>query len=293
MQQMRIKIIFAFLFIFLYMQAFAGLDVFVSVLPQKYFLEQIGGERVSVKVMVLPGANPALYEPKPKQMKDLSDADIYFSIGAPFERVWMQKFASANKKMKIASMDSVVPKIAMEKHIHHDEETEHGEHADESGIKDPHVWLDPVYVIKMSELVLDELVSADPEGADYYKNRKENFIRETELLHAELSQILSKSRGKAFMVFHPSWGYFAKRYGLRQIPVELEGKAPKPSDIKEFVELVKELGLDTIFIQPQFSSKAAELIAFETGARVAVMDPLSQQWRQSLLQAARLISGGV
>ena len=66
------------------------LAVFVSILPQKYFVQQIGKDFVDVHVMVLPGASPAIYEPKPKQMATLSRADIYFSIGVLFEKVWLK-----------------------------------------------------------------------------------------------------------------------------------------------------------------------------------------------------------
>jgi zinc transport system substrate-binding protein len=273
-------------------------------------VKEIAGDRANVNVMVMPGASPATYEPKPKQMAQLSDTDIYFSIGVPFERVWLDKFASINKKMKIVHTDEGIKKRMVEKHVHNDDEGEesehHEEHAEEhehedhdhdhekddhGGIKDPHVWLDPILVIKQVEIITDELCKADKASCDFYTKNKNKFIRDTELLDSEIHKIFKGKEDVHFMVFHPSWGYFADRYGLHQIPVELEGKEPKPADLRQFVDTVKKLKLNSIFIQPQFSKKAAELIADETGAKVIAVDPLSEDWHDNLVYAAKLIAG--
>ena len=78
----------------------AGLNVFVSILPQKYFVEKIGGARVSVHVMVTPGKSPATYEPTPNQVVELGSADVFFTIGVPFENA----FLSLEEKVKISKI---------------------------------------------------------------------------------------------------------------------------------------------------------------------------------------------
>ncbi|MGD9808196.1 MAG: metal ABC transporter solute-binding protein, Zn/Mn family [Deferribacterales bacterium] len=299
--------------------SYAKPNIYVSILPQKTFVKEIAGDRANVNVMVMPGASPATYEPKPKQMAQLSETDIYFSIGVPFERVWLDKFASINKNMKIVHTDEGIKKRTVEKHVHHDEEGEdhdehgeeqghddhddhdkhaehddhdhEGEHDDHDGIKDPHVWLDPILVIKQVEIITEELCKADKDSCGFYTENKNKFIQNAELLDAELHKIFKGKDDVHFMVFHPSWGYFADRYGLHQIPVELEGKEPKPADLKKFVDTVKKLKLNSIFIQPQFSKKAAELIADETGAKVIAVDPLAEDWHDNLVYAAKLIAG--
>jgi zinc transport system substrate-binding protein len=281
--------------------SYAKPNIYVSILPQKTFVKEIAGDRANVNVMVMPGASPATYEPKPKQMAQLSDTDIYFSIGVPFERVWLDKFASINKNMKIVHTDEGIKKRSVEKHVHNDEEDEHhDEHGhddhdkdkdDHGGIKDPHVWLDPILVIKQVEIITAELCKADKDSCGFYTENKNKFIQNAELLDAELHKIFKGKDDVHFMVFHPSWGYFADRYGLHQIPVELEGKEPKPADLRQFVDTVKKLKLNSIFIQPQFSKKAAELIADETGAKVIAVDPLAEDWHDNLVYAAKLIAG--
>ena len=99
------------------------IPVFVSIPPQKYFVEKIGGNLVNVSVMVQPGANPHIYEPRPNQMTALSKTRIYFAIGVTFETVWLPKFAKLNPQMRIVHTDKGIDKMAMVAH-HHDEKGE-------------------------------------------------------------------------------------------------------------------------------------------------------------------------
>ena len=133
------------------------IGVFVSILPQKYFVQQIGKDLVDVQVMVQPGASPATYEPRPRQMASITRAIIYFSIGVPFENTWLAKIASSNPDMKVVYTDRDIQKIAMADHYHHEEERHHqesgrhpeGKHDgshDNQGIVDPHIWLSPPLV---------------------------------------------------------------------------------------------------------------------------------------------------
>ena len=88
------------------------------------------------------------------------------------------------------------------------------------------------------------------------------------------------------MVFHPSWGYFARQYGLEQVPIEIEGKAPKPAQLAELIGHAKEQNIQIIFVQPQFSRKSAEVVAREIGGKVVFADPLAEDWLQNLADVA-------
>ena len=285
------RLITAFLLMLVSASAYAQINTYVSIIPQKYFVEKIGGDKVDVKIMVAPGASPATYEPKPKQMVDMSETDLFFSVGVPFEKTWMKKLAALNKNMTVVPTDEGIKKRTVEAH-NHEEEDHHGhDHSDHGGTKDPHVWLDPISVAVQADNITKALCAKSPADCLFFKANQDAFVAELKAKDAELRKILSKKKTDHFMVFHPSWGYFADRYGLEQIAVELEGKEPKPSDLKNFISLVKKLGLDAIFVQPQFSRKSAELIAKETGASVVAVDPLAYNWGENLTYAAKLISG--
>ena len=260
------------------------LPVCVSILPQKYFVEKVGGNLVHVSVMVPPGANPHLYEPKPGQMAALAKMKIYFAVGVTFEDVWLPRLAAINPEMRIVHTEEGIQKIAMESHVHGEGKT--GEDHDHQGIKDPHVWLSPPEVKIQARNILRALQEVDPLHEAVYEKNFKAFEKEINALDEDLRQIFAGKKGMKFMVFHPSWGYFARAYGLTQVPVELEGKEPKPGQLKALIELAKREGIKVIFVQPQFSARSAEIIAKAIGGQVVFADPLSPDWSNNLRDQA-------
>jgi len=261
-------------------------SVFVSIVPQKYFVQQIGKDLTDVHVMVQPGAAPATYEPKPKQMADLSKTKVYFAIGVPFESSWLKKIAAANPKMKVVHTDHDIEKIPMATHHHHDEEGNHHEKGDDPGRLDPHIWLSPSLVKIQARTILTALQEIDPSHRTVYKANYNQFVSRIGELDAQLKTTFAGKQGLRFMVFHPAWGYFAHTYGLEQVPIEIEGKDPKPAQLKELIEHAREYGIKVVFVQPQFSTKNAELVAKEIGGQVAFANPLAEDWLANLREVA-------
>jgi zinc transport system substrate-binding protein len=282
-------------------------EVTVSILPQKFFVEKIAGDKIDVNVMVKPGASPASYEPKTSQMKKLSNSLAYFSIGVPFEKSWLEKFEDANKKMLVVDTTKGIEKQEMQAHEHHDEEAhdehkheeDHDEH-DHTGL-DPHVWLDPILVKKQAENILNALIEVDEANLnalievdeankDFYTKNYQLFVKELDELDKKLESIIEPYEHKAFMVFHPSWGYFAKRYHLEQISIEIQGKEPKPAQLIELVEEAKKHDIKIVFVAPQFSQKGAKTISKSINGNVATINPLSEKWDENLLKVATEIA---
>ncbi len=259
--------------------------VFVSIAPQKFIVQQIGKDLVDVQVMVRPGASPATYEPKPRQMADLSRTDIYFAIGVPFENAWLKKIAAANSEMKVVHTDHGIEKLAMANH--HDEEARHEKDHHEHGGLDPHIWLSPPLVKIQARAILAALREVDPEHRSVYEANFREFASRIDRLDADLRKTFTGKKGTRFMVFHPSWGYFAHAYGLRQAPIEIQGKDPKPAQLKELIEHARENGIKVVFVQPQFSTKSAKLVAREIGGQVAFADPLAEDWLLNMREVAK------
>ena len=258
------------------------INVFMSIPPQAYFVKAIGGEKVDATVMVAPEKSPASYEPSPRQMVQLANADIYFAIGVPFESAWLKKFAGTNPGMKIVHTEKDIEKRSMN--------SKHGHQDMQEGIKDPHIWLSPPLVMLQARCILTGLTALDPESAKVFEKNYKAFIRQlTELDTALLEQFQGISN-RRFMVFHPSWGYFADAYGFIQMPIEIEGKAPKAKDVTKLIQSARQSGITVIFAQPQYSNKQAQIIARETGARVVTADPLAEDWAQNLKTVADAIS---
>lgn len=300
------------------------ISVAVSISPQQYFVQQIGNDRVRVHVMVSPGASPHTYEPRPRQMVELSAAQLYFAIGVEFEKAWLSRIAATNPHLTIIHTDHGIQKIPMlPHHHHHDDEDAHGHpaeshdhhdhgqthHHDDHGAThahqqgddhdpdhqhhhhhdalDPHIWLSPPLVKLQARTILQALQAADPAHHNHYEANYRQFMAEIDALDQELRDVFAGKAGLEFMVFHPAWGYFAEAYGLKQVAVEVEGKDPKPAQLQELIEHARNSGIKVIFVQPQFSTKSAEVVAREIGGQVAFADPLAADWTANLRTVAQ------
>ena len=260
------------------------INVYVSIPPQAHFVKAIGGPHVNISVMVAPGQNPASYEPSPKQMVKLARADIYFAIGVPFEAAWLDKFADANPDMRIIHTADGIEKRPIHRHMGH-HKTGHSH----EGIKDPHVWLSPPLVMLQARHIIAALASLDPANTADYEKNYEAFIDRVVKLDTFLLRQFSDNKSDRFMVFHPSWGYFADAYDLEQIAIEIEGKDPKAKDVTALIQTARKNDISIIFAQPQFSVKQAKIIAREIGATIVQANPLAENWEQNLKQVASAI----
>ena len=270
---------------------------FVSISPQKYFVQKIGGDLVDVSVLVPAGASPHNFEPKPRQMAELSKSAVYFAVGIDFEKFWLKKIAAANPKMRVVRTDDGITRIPMADR--HDGEKSRRQHPQElkteipakdnygGGSPDPHIWLSPALVKIQARHILDALVAIDPVHQSKYESNYASFMREIDELDAELKALFAGRKGEQFMVFHPSWGYFAEAYGLVQVPVEIEGKDPKPAQLQKLIRHARERHIKVVFVQPQFSAKSAELLSGEIGGQIVYTDPLAENWAGNLREVAR------
>ena len=265
------------------------IQVCVSIPPQKTFVTALGQDLVHVEVMVSPGSSPATYEPRPSQLRQLADTDLYAAIGVPFERAWLDKFAAVNPGMRIVHTDAQVHKRALPSSYDLHKEAVDSGHTEHTGIKDPHIWLSPALVAIQAENLCQALQEVDPEHAADYEHFLQTFLQEIESIEATLEGILEPVRGESFLVFHPAWGYFAQAFGLHQVAVELEGKRPKPAQLAQVVSFAQARDIQAIFVQPQFSTKSARMIAREIGAQVYTADPLAEDWASNLMHMARQI----
>lgn len=299
---LSVIIIILFLMFTALVYAEQKIQVTVSILPQKYFVEKIAGSHVDIMVMVPPGAFPGTYEPKPQQMIALSKSKIYFAIGVPFEKAWLPKIAAANPEMLIVHTDEGIKKIPVSssypyqtQNSQKNDKEDSMEHTHRSVILDPHIWLAPSLVKIQVRHIVDALIKVDPLHKDTYKANCQKFISELDELDRKIRKILGSEKSKEinFLVFHPAWGYFAREYGLRQIPVEIEGKEPGPKDLRRLIEFARSQNIRVIFVQPQVSTRSAETIARAIKGSVVIADPLAPDWAENLLNIAHKIKSAV
>ena len=301
----------------------AKLSVMVSIPPQEYFAQKVGGELVSVHVLVPPGADAHTYEPKPKQMAELAKARLYFALGLEFEEAWMPKLKGANKNLVWVRTDRDVPKVAMqgahdhghdqagpkaevheqhqagpkaEAHEQHKAEPKaeahenHKAEAHEHHHKgaDPHIWLDPRLVAIQARAMRDGLVMADPKNQAAYDKNLAAFLDELVKLDRELRDSFMALGGhKKVLLFHPAWGYFCRAYGLEQVAIEKEGKKPTAKGLVHLIGQARHEKAKVILVQPQFSARSAQTVAKAIGGKVVPIDPLAGDWDQNMRRAAK------
>ena len=240
----------------------------VSILPQQYFVERIGDQYVDVNVMVLPGSNPATYEPKPEQLKALSQADAYVSIGVPFENAWLERIASANPNMLMVDTTQGIERVG----------------------DDPHIWLSPKLVKVQAQTIYDALAQLDPAHKAAYQANLNSFLADIDALDAEIRTTLTDIKNRHYMAFHPSWGYFARDYELEMIPIEIGGQEPSAAELAALITEANEAEIRVIFAQPEFSTRDAETIAREIGGDVLLISPLALDWPDNLRKAAEVFA---
>ena len=274
---------------------FSNINAVVSILPEQTFVKAIGGDKVNVSLMVEPGNSPHTYEPKPSQMVEIAKAHLYFAIDVEFEDVWLSKFKNLNPNMQIIDLADNISKIEIEAEHEedtHEEETHDHHSAHKHEGEDPHIWTAPANVKIIAQNIYNALKKEDPENSDYYKKNLDRFLTSIDETDQEITDILSPLKeGEKFMVFHPSWGYFAKAYNLKQIAVEVEGKEPKPKELIHLLEEAKEEKVKAIFTQPEFSDTVAKIIAKELQIPVVKVSPLAPNWSENLINIAKAIAG--
>lgn len=258
----------------------ATLQVVVSILPQQFLVERIAGGRVKVLVLVRPGDNEATYTPGPATLVALDGARAWFTIGVPFEDAWQGRIARDRPALEIVPLADDLPKRAMNDIA--GEAHDHGH----QGRPDPHTWTDPRLAARMVATIAATLARLDPAGAATYQAGSDALQDELQALHEEIADRLEPVRGRTFIVFHPSWGYFADAYGLVQLPIELGGREPGPRSLAELVSRSRAAGARAVFVQPQFSQRSATAVAQSLGVELIEADPLAADYAANLRSIA-------
>jgi zinc transport system substrate-binding protein len=263
--------------------------VFASVLPQKEFVDAVGGDKVQTVIMVPPGADPHTYEPKASQLQQMANAGMYVQVGSgiEFEISWMDKIKSFNQNMHIINGSKGINLIKSSEDEHSTENSSNhdGGHGDSES--DPHVWVSPVNAMIMVENIYQGLVKIDPKNKEYYLINKENYLKKLRQLDKNITSELSDKKRTKILVYHPSWGYFCQEYGLIQIAIEKEGKDPTPKGMAVLVNQAKKDNIKVIFISPQYNTRSAEVIASEIGGKVVSIDELAPDYLNNMNHVAQ------
>ncbi|MBE6430274.1 MULTISPECIES: metal ABC transporter solute-binding protein, Zn/Mn family [Campylobacter] len=265
--------------------------VTTSILPTAFFVERIGGNDIEINSIVRANADPHSFEPKVSDMKKLELSNIFFAVGIEYEDVWLDKFSKAYPNLKIIKTQGENIKYNKISHHNHDHHHDHHDHSHDEF--DTHIWLDPIMVKDQAKIIAQALSQKYPQNAKIYSQNLDKFLQDIDKLDAYIKDSLKDIKNRKFMVFHPSWGYFAKRYHLTQIAIESGGKEPKPAALAGLIKKANQEDIKVIFVSPGFSQKSAQLIAEQTGAKLIEIDHLSKDWLNNMYKIAQIFKNSL
>lgn len=252
--------------------------VLVSVSPHKFFIEKIAKDTVKVYLMVPAGASSHTYEPSPKQLLASSVADVWFQLGEPFEIKASNALTSYHPQMKIVSMQEGLDLIRAGCGCH-----QHKGHCHDV---DLHYWLSPQLAKIQAKTIAENLSVLYPENRDLYQKNLQSFVQELDELDQFVRKTMEKKKNPLIMVSHPAYGYFCRDYGCEQLSIEFEGKDPTPQQLTKVLQRARQAKIRTIFIQMQYNSKGARLIADQIGAKIVTLDPYAENYFRSIREIA-------
>ena len=247
--------------------------VMVSVQPQQYLVERLAENRVRVALMIPVGASPTTYAPELKDLRNLSEADLYVKVGHPhfpFEKAWLDQILLDRESLPVVNCAQVL-----------DKEDD-----------DPHIWVNPDSARMMAIAIKAGLEPLLPDDREALNQNLSALIDEMKALDEEIQSNLEMRQSDAFFVLHPAWGHFAEHYGLEQIAIKPDHKATDARTLARIIERAREEKTDWILVQPQFSTDPAQTVADATGAEVVIIDPLAYDWPETLRKLSQLIGSG-
>ena len=261
-------------------------SIVVGIPPVSAIAERIVGDSLQVVCLLPKGGNPETYEPTVSQIAQVEQSDAFLYVNETgFEAVIAHRIHDG----------AGVPGINVSKgiemlygthgdcpHHHH-----HGESCDHSHEADPHVWSSAKNARIIAANILSVLQEIDSDRMDYYTANYNRLIAEIDSLDSHLSHILAPHRGKAFVVWHPSLGYFARDYELEQISIGgMENKETSVKQLKDRIEAATKRNVQVFVIQQNYDSRQAQLLNEHLEARIVEIDPLSADWAQQLIDVA-------
>lgn len=258
------------------------LEVWVSIPPEIEIVERVGGDLVRVHSLTEPGDSPHTFEPTPRQLAALWEADLYLRIGVPFEGPLLARIEAMRPQLRIRDLSQGIERVRML-------DDAHARHSPAEGL-DPHIWLDPMLAEVAAATARDDFCSLVPASCPDFDRNLAKYVDELDAVDTRIEAILEPFRGRRVYVFHPAYGYLLRRYGLEQVAVEVGGKEPTPRQLALLVDEAKGSGSQALFVQPQLASNAARAVADNLGWPLVELDPLAPDLSANLERMARRIA---
>lgn len=250
--------------------------IFVTIAPLQHLAEELTCGDFSVELLVKQGASPETFEPTSSDIARLSDAELVFSTGL----ISFEHSLTHNIGARVINLSEGITTLGGTCSHHHCNHS-HG--------IDPHIWTSPRELRTMVENMHRALMSHYPDSTKY-NDAAGRIIARLDSLDSYCQARLGDGTKRAIMIYHPAYTYLAHNYNIEQIAIENEGKEPTAKHLIELVERGRQMGIRTIFHQPQYSASKLRSIADELNAEIVVTDPLSFDIEAEIRRVVDLIA---
>ncbi|MBC2178461.1 zinc ABC transporter solute-binding protein [Listeria booriae] len=245
------------------------LTVYTTVYPLQYLASQIGGTYVDAHSVYPAGSDAHSFDPTQKDMMNIADSDLFFYIGLGMEGFVdkaKQSLKNENVKFVVTTDNLHLPTMSHEEEDHEHEEDEDGH---DHGDINPHVWLDPNYMITMAATVRDNLSKELPAQKETFNKNYEKVVSQLKTLNTDYKTMANTAKHKDFVTAHAAYGYWEKEYGLKQIPIAGISTSDEPSQKKltTIVNTIKSEKIPYILLEQNTNSKIADVIQKETDTK--------------------------
>jgi len=252
----------------------------VSIIPEENFIRKIVGDDFNIITLIPAGSSPSSHQPSPKQLQELSTADLYFTIGVETEKANILPVISEYKNLKIIDIANEIDSIYEPRYFDNNKLS-----------RDPHIWLSPKRVIEIVKIMEKELINQYPEYKNIFSSNSENYISELNILDSFIKEKINSLENKDFIIYHPSYGYFADDYNLNMIEIEVEGKNASINKLNNIIKYAKKNNLKSIYYQAEMSSKQAKIIASEINGTAIKIEPLSKNYISNIKLLINSLAG--
>ncbi|MHC0038958.1 metal ABC transporter solute-binding protein, Zn/Mn family [Pseudoneobacillus sp. C159] len=250
------------------------LIIYTTVYPLQYFTEKLAGDFVSVHSIYPPGADEHTFEPSQRDMMNVADAQVFFYIGLGLEGfVEKAKKTLKNEGVEFFALGEQVH--VEEAEVHDDDEHEDDGH--HHGDIDPHIWLDPVYAKELALGIKEQLENRLPENKEQIEANYKSLEKDLDELHLAFEDVMNNRVHKEMIVSHAAFGYWEKRYGVKQISISGISSTSEPTQkqLRKIVDIARKKNIQYILFEQNVSSKLGDIIKDEIGAKPLPLHNLS------------------
>ena len=233
--------------------------IYTSIYPLEYIVEELAGDQVVAESIYPPGVDAHTYEPTSREITQLADGDAFIYMGAGMEG-FAETMADALKNQDISFIEIGQQETLFQenKHDDHDHDDEHEHHGD----LDPHIWLDPVRMIQVAELITNELIELQPNQKDIFLENLSIFTEKMTVLDEKFAATLTDNPNHHILVSHAAYGYWEQRYGIEQISISGLSSSDEPSqkELASIAKLAKEKDIKYVIFEQTGSNRIATII---------------------------------